>query len=97
ITGYGFEWGSFTWLGSGMWSMLWALWLMPISLGLVWRAIAKGERYGLGVFALLNLRQLVVRIGRGALVGVGSLLIFAWVFVPTLGGLDYVNVNSYQV
>src|SRR4051794_12119694 len=34
VTGYGFEWASFIWLGSGMWSMLWALWLMPIAMGL---------------------------------------------------------------
>src|SRR5882724_5333936 len=92
--GYGFEWGSFTWLGSGMWSMLWALWLMPIALGLAWRAVAKGERYALtafvvgltcafhfitgyliflsiGVFALLNVRQMLTRIGRSALIGAG--------------------------
>ena len=120
VTGYGFEWGSFIWLGSGMWSMLWALWLMPIALGLAWRAVAKGERYGLaafvvgltcafhfitgylallslGVFVLVQPREIVKRVGRAALVGVGGLLIFAFVFVPPLSGLDYVNVNSYQV
>ena len=48
IKGYGFEWGSFVWLGSGMWSMLWALWLMPIALGLAWRAVSRGERIAFG-------------------------------------------------
>ena len=52
VKGYGFEWGSFVWLGSGMWSMLWALWLMPIALGLAWRAVARGERYALAAFVV---------------------------------------------
>src|SRR5262245_255880 len=47
VSGYGFEWQSFVWLGSGMWSMLWALWLMPIAMGLAWRAVSKGERIAL--------------------------------------------------
>ena len=41
--------------------------------------------------------QALKRLGRGALVGLGGLLIFAFIFVPTLGGLKYVNVNSFQV
>ena len=43
VSGYGFEWGSFVWLGSGMWSMLWALWLMPIALGLAWRRLRRAS------------------------------------------------------
>ena len=121
VMGYGFEWASFVWLGSGMWSMLWALWLMPIALGLAWRAVAKGERYALAAFvvgltcafhfitgylvllaprrvrARAPARRSLKRLGRGALVGLGGLLIFAFIFVPTLGGLKYVNVNSFQV
>jgi hypothetical protein len=119
VVGYGFEWASFLWLGSGMWSMLWALWLMPIALGLGWRAVAKGERYALaafvigltcafhfitgylvllalGVYVLVRPPEFVKRLGRSALVGLGGLLIFAFIFIPTLGGLDYVNVNSFQ-
>ena len=119
IVGYGFEWGSFVWLGSGMWSMVFALWLMPIALGLSWRAVAKGERYALtafvvgltcalhfitgylvllslAVFVLVHPPEVVKRLGRSALIGVGGLLVFAFVFVPTLGGLDYVNVDSFQ-
>ena len=117
-TGYGFEWGSFVWLGSGMWSMLWALWLMPIALGLAWRAVAKGERYrARGVRGRAHVRvplhhrvpraagdrrvrarvpapDSCKRLGRGALVGVGGLLIFAFVFVPTIGDLDYVRTST---
>jgi len=119
VVGYGFEWASFLWLGSGMWSMLWALWLMPIALGLAWRAVAKGERYALaafvvgltcafhfitgylvllalGVFILVRPPEALKRFGRSALVGLGGLLTFAFIFIPTLGGLKYVNVNSFQ-
>ena len=120
VVGYGFEWASFVWLGSGMWSMLWALWLMPIAMGLAWRAVAKGERYALDgvrgrphvrvplhhrlsraararrVRARAPARRSLKRLGRSALVGLGGLLIFAFIFVPTLGGLKYVNVNSFQ-
>lgn len=117
IKGYGFEWGSFVWLGSGMWSMLWALWLMPIALGLAWRAVSRGERIALaafatgltcafhfitgyfvllsiGVFVLVCPPQALKRLGRAALVGAGGLLMFAFVFVPTIGDLDYVNLDS---
>jgi len=52
VNGYGFEWGSFLWIGSGMWSMLWALWLLPIALGLAWRAVARGERVALAAFVV---------------------------------------------
>jgi len=119
VVGYGFEWASFLWVGSGMWSMLWALWLMPIALGLAWRAVAKGERYALaafavgltcalhfitgylvllalGVFVIMRPPEILKRLGRSALVGAGGILIFAFIFIPTLGGLDYVNVNSFQ-
>ena len=117
IKGYGFEWGSFVWLGSGMWSMLWALWLMPIALGLAWRAVSKGERIALtafvvgltcafhfitgyfvllaiGVFVLVRPPEALKRLGRGAVIGVGGLLIFSFVFAPTIGDLDYVNLDS---
>ena len=106
VSGYGFEWGSFVWLGSGMWSMLWALWLMPIAIG---PGLARG-REGRAVRAhrvrgrphvrvalhhrlsrAARLRRVRARapaagrckrLGRGALVGLGGLLIFAFVFVP---------------
>jgi len=119
VKGYGFEWGSFIWLGSGMWSMLWALWLLPLALGLAWRAIAHNERVALaafvvgltcalhfitgylvllslGVFVVVHPPDFLKRLGRAALVGVGGLLIFAFVFIPTIGDLKYVNIDSFQ-
>jgi hypothetical protein len=119
VVGYGFEWGSFIWLGSGMWSMLWALWVMPIAIGLAWRAVAHGERYALtafavgltcafhfitgyfvllslGIFVLVNPPAVLKRVGRSAMIGLGSILVFAFVFFPTLANLKYVDQDKFQ-
>jgi hypothetical protein len=50
----------------------------------------------IGVFVLVRPPELLKRLGRGALVGFGGLLIFAFVFVPTISGLHYQNVDSFQ-
>lgn len=39
--GYGFEAGSYTWQGLGIWPQLWAAWLLPIAIGLAWRALQR--------------------------------------------------------
>lgn len=44
IPGYGYEHGSYTWRGLGVWSQLWAMWLLPLSWGLSWRAITGRSR-----------------------------------------------------
>jgi hypothetical protein len=120
VTGYGFEWKSFVWGGTGLWSMLWGVWLLPIALGLAWRAVAKGERIALAafvvgltcalhfmtgylvllafiVFVVIRPSDFVHRLGRSAIVGLGGLLIFGFVFVPAMEGLPYVNVNAFLV
>jgi hypothetical protein len=118
ITGYGFEWGSFIWIGTGLWSMLWALWLLPIALGLGWRAVAYKERIALaafvvgltcalhfvtgylvllalGAFVILRRPGFVMRLCRSAIVGLGGLLIFAFVFAPLLREMKYTNIDSF--
>ena len=50
----------------------------------------------LGVFVLLRPPEILKRLGRGALVGFGGLLVFAFVFIPTITGLKYQNVDSFQ-
>jgi hypothetical protein len=44
ITGRGFEQQAFAWLGSGLWSELWAMWTLPLALGFSWRFL--NERRG---------------------------------------------------
>lgn len=52
--GYGFEYGSYTWQGLGLWSQLWAMWLLPIACGCSWRAVSgKGKPSRYAVAALL--------------------------------------------
>jgi Gpi18-like mannosyltransferase len=50
--GYGYEHGSYTWQGYGVYSQLWAMWLLPICWGLTWRAVARGRYYAAAATAL---------------------------------------------
>ena len=43
MPGYGFEWLSYLYAGLGVWSQLWGMWLLPIALGLTWRAVDRNE------------------------------------------------------
>jgi hypothetical protein len=40
--GLGYEHGSYTWQGYGVWSQLWAMWLLPLTWGVTWRAVGRG-------------------------------------------------------
>jgi hypothetical protein len=42
--GYGYEHGSYTWRGLGVWSQLWGMWLLPLAWGLSWRVISGRSR-----------------------------------------------------
>ncbi|MBI4259134.1 MAG: hypothetical protein HY658_01080 [Actinobacteria bacterium] len=42
--GLGFEHGSYTWRGSGVWTQLWAMWTLPLAWGLSWQAVAHRRR-----------------------------------------------------
>src|SRR5436190_13930419 len=50
--GYGYEHGSYTFRGFGVYSQLWAMWLLPLAWGLTWRAVAHGKRYAAAAAAL---------------------------------------------
>ncbi len=50
--GYGYEHGSYTWRGYGVYSQLWAMWLLPIAWGLTWRAVTQGRRFAATAAAL---------------------------------------------
>jgi Gpi18-like mannosyltransferase len=50
--GYGYEDGSYTWRGYGVYSQLWAMWLLPLAWGLTWRAVSRGRRYAAAAAAV---------------------------------------------
>jgi hypothetical protein len=49
---YGFEQGSYTWYGYGLWAQLWGMWLLPIALGFAWRAVSGKGHYALAALAV---------------------------------------------
>jgi Gpi18-like mannosyltransferase len=74
--GYGYEHGSYVWLGYGMWSQLWAMWLLPIAIALSWRAVARGRSYALAALATAITIALHLIMGYLALLAIG-----AWVLI----------------
>ena len=52
VTGYGYESFSYTWLGNGLWSQEWGMFLLPLAWGTSWRAI---HGTGRGKYALAAL------------------------------------------
>jgi hypothetical protein len=72
--GYGVR--AYSWQGYGVWSQLWSMWLLPIALGLGWRAIKRGRGYALaaGVIALTIVCHLIT--GYLALLILGAWALF---------------------
>jgi hypothetical protein len=50
--GYGFEWGSYVWSGTGLYGQLWAMWLLPLAWGLTWRSVKEGRRFAAAALAV---------------------------------------------
>lgn len=80
VTGYGYEFFSYTWLGNGLWSQEWGMFLLPLAWGCSWRAV---NGHGRGKFALA---ALVVGLtiamhfltGYFALLSIGVFVIVVW-------------------
>ena len=51
LPGYGYQQGSYTWWGYGMWTQLWGMWLFAFAVALAWRAIE--QRRSLALAALV--------------------------------------------
>lgn len=49
---YGYEHGSYTWQGYGVYTQLFAMWLLPICWGLTWRAVSRGRGYAVAALVL---------------------------------------------
>ncbi len=79
LPGYGFEWGSYVWEGLGLYSQLWAMWLLPLAWGLTWRAVTGGRRYAAASLAV------ALTIACHFIAGYLALLTFG-VWVIVLGG-----------
>jgi len=88
VTGYGYESFSYTWLGNGLWSQEWGMFLLPLAWGVSWRAV---EGTGRGRYALA---ALVVGLtiamhfltGYFALLSIGVFVIVVWRgVVPRIG------------
>jgi hypothetical protein len=39
--GLGYSYGSYLWIGYGVWTQLWAMWTLPLAIGFSWQAISK--------------------------------------------------------
>jgi hypothetical protein len=52
VTLYGYEHGSFQWRGNGIWTALWGMWLLPLTLAFTYRAISRGRAYALAALFL---------------------------------------------
>lgn len=48
--GYGYEYTAYTY--TGLWAQLWAMWLFPLALALVWDSLRHGRRYLRAVLAV---------------------------------------------
>jgi hypothetical protein len=123
---YGYEQGSYTWYGYGLWAQLWGMWLLPIALGLSWRAVRGKGSYALaalavsatiashfltGYLALLAIglwvviapRQVLPRLARSIILGLGALLVAAWTLVPIIqddrwrGTSEYGRGNTFDI
>lgn len=55
VTSYGFEAGSYTWQGLGIWPQVWAMWLLPFAVATTWRALdGRGKPWAAGGLVALT-------------------------------------------
>jgi hypothetical protein len=50
--GLGYEVGTYTWRGSGVWTQLWGMWALPFAWALGWRAIVRDRSLALAAGAV---------------------------------------------
>ena len=80
VTGYGYESFSYTWLGNGLWSQEWGMFLLPLAWGFGWRAV-NGEgrgRYALAALVVGLTIAMHFLTGYFALLSVGVFVIVVW-------------------
>ena len=80
VTGYGYESFSYTWLGNGLWSQEWGMFLLPFAWGLSWRAVHGTGRGKYALAALVVGLTIAMHFLTGyfALLSVGVFVIVVW-------------------
>lgn len=80
VTGYGYESFSYTWLGNGLWSQEWGMFLLPLAWGLSWRAVnGSGQRtYALAALVVGLTIAMHFLTGYFALLSIGVFMIVVW-------------------
>jgi hypothetical protein len=100
ITGYGYESFSYTWLGNGLWSQEWGMFLLPLAWGLSWRAVdgtGRG-RYALAALVVGLTIAMHFLTGYFALLSVGVFVIVVWRgLLPRIGRAALVFVGAALV
>ena len=85
-SGYGYEHGSYILRGYGVYSQLWAMWLLPLAWGLTWRAVSRGKYYAAAAAALALTIACHFITGYLALLTVGVwVLVARGAFLPRVG------------
>jgi hypothetical protein len=80
VTGYGYESFSYTWLGNGLWSQEWGMFLLPLAWGFSWRAvhgIGRGK-YALAALVVGLTIAMHFLTGYFALLSIGVFVIVVW-------------------
>ena len=88
VTGYGYESFSYTWLGNGLWSQEWGMFLLPLAWGMSWRAVSGRGRGKYALAALVVGLTIAMHFLTGyfALLSVGVFVIVVWRgLVPRFG------------
>lgn len=80
VTGYGYKSFSYTWLGNGLWSQEWGMFLLPLAWGFSWRAVQGTGRgkYALAAFTVGITIAMHYLTGYFALLSIGVFVIVAW-------------------
>jgi Family of unknown function (DUF6541) len=118
--GFGLEWSSYLFRGTGLWTQAFGMWLIPISMGLTWRAVDRGRGLApaalvlgltlcchlfwgyiaviwLGIVVVAGAGRILRRLGNGALVALGGVLVAAWLLVPLIVDLRWVGQTGLRI
>jgi uncharacterized protein DUF6541 len=78
VPAYGFEHGSYTWRGYGLWSQLFAMWLFPVAMALAWRSIHHRRSPTLAAIALGLTIVCHLQTGYLAILGIAVFVLVDW-------------------